>query len=182
MVKDKIIDELLEFVKIFIISVIAVILFVTFIAKPVTVMGSSMYPTLVDGDYGFSSVISLNISELKRFDVVVIESEELDELIVKRIIGLPSETIAYQNDQLYVNGVLVEEAFLDNEYVREQKEKFGYFTDDFEIELAENEYFYLGDNRLNSTDARVLGPITKDKIFCKGLFTLLPLERFAKGA
>lgn len=180
--KSKVADELISFFKTILFSIIFVFIFVTFIAKPVKVVGSSMYPTLIDGQYGFSSVISLNVSEINRFDVVVIDSDALNELIVKRIIGLPGEHIVYKDEKLYIDDKYVEQDFLDQEYVTSEIEANGSFTENFEYTLANDQYFFMGDNRNHSTDSRTIGPITKQDIVCKSIFTLLPFNKFGDTA
>lgn len=175
---NAILKELKSFLKIIIFSVIFVFVFTTFIAKPIKVSGSSMYPTLIDKQYAFSSVISLNLSDIKRFDVVVIDSKALNELIVKRIIGLPGDKIVYKDEKLYIDGTFIEQKFLDTEYKNQKISELGFFTEDFEVTLAEDQYFFMGDNRGNSTDSRIIGPVSKSDILSKDIFTILPLDRF----
>ncbi len=168
--------ELFDFFKDIAISLIVVFLFVHFVASPVQVIGSSMYPTLQDGEYGFSNVISTSLGHLNRFDIVIVYIEEKDEYIVKRIIGMPNETVEYRDGHLYINGEYVEEEFLDEEYVNSYSE--GTFMEDFgPIILGEDEYFCLGDNRPHSSDSRYYGAFTKNQIVSKGIFVIWPLKQ-----
>jgi len=140
-------------------------LLMTFVLTSVVVSGSSMYPTLHDGDYGFSFILTKNL-KVERFDIVVVKHEE--DLIVKRIIGMPGETIKYSDNKLYVNGEYVEEDFLDENTK----------TNDFEYTLGEGEYYVLGDNRSSSKDSRAYGTFTIDDFVSSNVFVIWPFTHF----
>lgn len=123
-----------------------------------------MDPTLNDKDIMLLDEISYRFSDIERFDIVVVKEE--DEYLIKRVIGLPGETVEYKNDKLYIDGKYVKEDF-------KHKETF-----DFSTTLGKDEYFIMGDNRTNSTDSRVFGPISRDKIMGKTSLTILPISRF----
>ena len=149
----------------FICSVAAItFILMRFVLLPCVVQGDSMYPFLQDGDYGFSFIISRNIS-ISRFDIAVIKVKN-EKLLVKRVVGLPGEEIVYKDNRLYVNGVYVEEPFLQE----------NVSTSDLEIRLSENEYYCLGDNRNISRDSRYYGPFKEDIILSTHLFVLYPFE------
>lgn len=169
--------ELLSYLIIFIGSFLLFTFITKFIFKPVNVDGESMHPTLVDHDRGFSNILAKDW-EISRLDIVVVEGKgNLDELWVKRVIGLPHDTIYAKDDVLYVNGIKVDEDFLDEEYVDEIREKFGMFTEDFdEVTLGEDEYFLMGDNRRYSMDSRMVGSFHKDEIVSKGIFIYYPFN------
>jgi len=169
------VEEIVSFAKMLAVSFVIVFLFTHFVAKPVRVEGDSMYPTLKDQDLGFSSVMKLD--EIERFDIVVVKLDHQDKYIVKRVIGLPNESIMFKEDQLYINNQPMDQSFLSEEYVNSQK-IHGIFTYDFSsVQLNENEYFLMGDNRMNSQDSRSYGPFRKDQIVSKHLFTIFPLNR-----
>ncbi|TFG83149.1 MAG: signal peptidase I, partial [Erysipelotrichales bacterium] len=86
-----------EFGKSLLFSIIFVVVFTTFIAKPIRVNGSSMYPTLIDQELGFSNVLTLKTFGIRRFDVVIVYVDQLSEYLVKRVIALPGETVSYKN-------------------------------------------------------------------------------------
>ena len=103
--------ELIDLIKTMVFSLIVVFLITTFVAKPVKVNGDSMYPQVKDEQVGFSMVFGKN--QIERFDIVVVYIEEANKYLVKRVIALPNETVSYKDSQLYINGVAVDEAFLD---------------------------------------------------------------------
>ena len=152
-----------EFLPYFMI-ILVVVLIKTFVVSPIRVNGASMNPTLNDKDIMLLDEISYRFFDVERFDIVVVKEE--DEYLIKRVIGLPGETVEYKNDKLYIDGKYVKEDF-------KHKETF-----DFSTTLGKDEYFIMGDNRTNSTDSRVFGPISRDKIMGKTSLTILPISRF----
>ena len=152
-----------EFLPYFII--ILVVVFVKmFVVSPIRVNGASMNPTLNDKDIMILNEISYRFSEIERFNIVVVKEE--NEYLIKRIIGLPREKIEYKDNKLYIDGKYVKEDFKHME------------TMDFSTTLGEDEYFIMGDNRTNSTDSRIFGPISRDEIIGKTSLTILPISRF----
>lgn len=160
----KIIQDLIPYV----IIIIVVVLIRTFIVTPVRVDGSSMYPTLKNGEI---LILKKYDHSYDRFDIVVVKYR--GERLVKRIIGLPGEHIAYTDSKLYVNDKLVEEPFLP--------ENLSF--DDFDNILLghnfipDNYYLVVGDNRNNSTDSRVIGFISKDDILGVTNFRIFPFNK-----
>ncbi|UNT95713.1 signal peptidase I [Allobaculum mucilyticum] len=183
-------DDILDFVKVFAISAIVILLFVNFIAHPVTVVGHSMDPTLQNGEYGFTSVISPMVSDPSRGDIVVVNQKNEQgetERWVKRVIGLPGETIECRNGKVYVDGVVLDESsYLKQDFIDEALAKYkadhgqqdyGTFNYDFSpVTLGEDEYWVMGDNRMNSKDSREIGPIKKDEIYGMGVLVLYPFN------
>ncbi len=164
----RIVKELIPYI----IIVICVVLFRTFIATPVVVDGPSMDPTLKNGQLLILEKIDKNY---KRMDIVIVKTkiDGSKERLVKRIIGLPGEIIEYKHDKLYVNGKIV-------------KDQFSSITDRFSIEeiyntkkIPEGYYFVMGDNRnvsLDSRDKRV-GFIKKNEIVGKAVFRIFPFNK-----
>ena len=152
----------------------------SFLFKPARVQGTSMNPTIKDGSLGFSSIVGKNVNGIKRFDIAVIRLEVKNELLIKRVIGLPGETVSFQNGELYIDGVLYQQDFLDQEYVAGEMKKYGRssFTEDFTVTLGEDEYFCMGDNRIVSADSRVYGPFSSRDILSCGLFVFFPFDSF----
>ena len=148
----------------YIIVIILVLLFKKFVVSPIKVNGNSMFKTLHDGDIMILNIIGYRFSDVERFDIVVVD--EGDEYLIKRVIGLPGETIEYRDNQLYVNGKKVKENY--------SSEK----TDDFKVKVSKDSYFVLGDNRTNSLDSRYFGAFKRKKILGKTKLTIFPFNRF----
>ena len=173
-------DDIWDIIKTVVVTFLVCFVITHYIAMPVRVDGTSMYPNLYNDSIGFSSVISTRIEAIERFDVVIVHLQDKNENLVKRVIGLPNETIEYIDDVLYVDGIKVDEPFLDKNYCESQIMLRGLnnFTSDFTYTLADNEYFCLGDNRAVSQDSRFYGPFSSGQIIAKGVFTIFPLSKF----
>ena len=170
-------NYLWSFIKSILLALILVFIINTWLFKAVQVVGSSMYPTLKDGQQGFSSVISLNMEGLDRFDIVVVSTDP--DFLVKRIIGLPNDKLEFRNDYLYINDEIIDQDFLNDAYVREVKASYPYFTDNYgPIQLGEDEYFLMGDNRHVSIDSRFsqYGSFNKEDIISKYMMVLYPFD------
>lgn len=169
-------ESLWDLAKTFFTCLIIVMLFVNFVARPIHVEGRSMYPTLESGSIGFANVFGRKFMTLERFDIAIIHVENPDEYIVKRIIGMPHETLEYHDDMLYINGEPVEQPFLDTDYRKSYEDQFT--TDIEPITLGEDEYYCLGDNRPVSRDSRYYGPFKGSRIIAKGAFIFFPFNEF----
>ena len=183
-------EDILGFIKVFVVSAIVILLFVNFVAHPVRVDGRSMYPTLKDGEFGFTNVGGVLLNGVERGDIVVVTMEEEGQKThwVKRVIGLPGDTVSCVNDVVYINGkVLDETKYIDPDYRQSLVDKFGYFNkvpdadntnvEDFEeVKLGDDEYYIMGDNRPYSKDSRYVGPVKKSQIFAKKMLVLLPIS------
>lgn len=183
-------EDILGFIKVFVVSAIVILLFVNFVAHPVRVDGRSMYPTLKDGEFGFTNVGGVLLNGIERGDIVVVTMEEEGQKThwVKRVIGLPGDTVSCVNDVVYINGkVLDETKYIAPDYRQSLVDKFGYFNkvpnadntnvEDFEeVKLGDDEYYVMGDNRPYSKDSRYVGPVKKSQIFAKKMLVLLPIS------
>ena len=154
----KVIKELIPYI----IIIVAVVLIRTFIITPVKVDGDSMKETLNDNDI----LLLYKLGSIKRFAIVVLDEAYDNEKIIKRVIGMPGETVSIKNDKIYINGKVIDNSFA-----------YGTTSDVDKIELGEDEYFILGDNRLISKDSRYFGPVTKGEIIGKVVFRLFPFNK-----
>ena len=173
----RILKQLLSYVKVVVVTWVTVFIVANFVFRPVIVEGRSMYPTLHDQDIGIANIIGLKVMGVKRFDIVVIDLDEYDNLLVKRVIGLPNEKVEFKDDKLYIDDVYLEEGFLDDEYKSGYQNKGQRFTDDFSIQLGEDEYFCMGDNRPHSSDCRRFGPVNFSQFVCKQVFIFYPFKK-----
>lgn len=152
-----------EFLPYFVIILVVVFIKI-FIVSPIRVNGTSMNPTLNNKDIMLLDEISYRFSDIERFDIVVVKEE--NEYLIKRVIGLPGEKVEYKDNKLYIDDKYVKEDFKHKE------------TMDFSTTLEKDEYFIMGDNRTNSTDSRIFGPVFRDEIMGKTSLTILPFSRF----
>lgn len=172
-------NELWEWAKAIIIAVIVVGGIRFFLFEPVLVDGESMMPTFEDGERIIVNKIGYTLGEPERYDIVVFHASE-EEDYIKRIIGLPGDHIAFENDELLINGEIQEEPYLSS--LKEQKSD-GNLTKDFTLEelleieeIPEGYVFVLGDNRENSTDSRVIGLVPREEIMGNAMFVFWPLD------
>jgi signal peptidase I len=147
---------------------------ITYVGQRTRVSGHSMEPTLSDGDNLIVDKISYRFHDPERFDIIIFPYQyEEDTYYIKRIIGLPGETVWINtNGDIYIDGVLLEES-----YGLERMSYAGLAASP--ITLGEDEYFVLGDNRNNSTDSRfdVVGPIKRDDIIGKAWVRIYPFDK-----
>ena len=151
-------------------------LVITFVGQRTEVDGNSMEPMLSNGDNLIVDKISYRFGDPKRFDIIVFPFRyQEDTYYIKRIIGLPGETVQIdEQGNIYINGELLQES-----YGREiiQPEHIGIARDP--IVLGEDEYFVMGDNRNNSTDSRteVVGNIKRKDIVGRAWVRIWPLSK-----
>lgn len=153
----------------YIIIIFVVVLIRTFIITPAIVVGDSMLPTLKDGQILLLNKYTYHFNEIKRNDIIVIKVGKSE--IIKRVIGLPGETIEYRNNTLYINGKATED-------------KYNTETDDFTLKgicncdkIPEDKYLVLGDNRVVSSDSRIIGLIDKKDIIGRTKLSLWPIKK-----
>ena len=147
-----------------------------FLGRPFTVSGASMYPTLHNGD----RMVLSKVGDVHRFDVVILKAPDENVEYIKRVIGMPGDTVEMKNGVLYINGKKVDQPFINTEALAKQT----VFIDDFTLEsltgeakVPEGKYFVLGDNRGVSKDSRMIGFIDRSAIEGKAVFTIWPFGR-----
>lgn len=136
--------------------------------------GPSMQPNFWAGQFLVVSRAHYLFGDPARGEIVVFDppgddDQADDPLLIKRLIGMPGDTVELREQQVYINGVL-----LDEPYINEPCEPSR--CRDNSWELGPNEYFFMGDNRNNSRDSRVFGPVTRDRIIGEAIIRYWPLE------
>lgn len=147
-------------------------LIITFVGQRTRVSGHSMEATLHDGDNLIVDKLSYHFREPKRFEIIVFPYRHKENTYyIKRIIGLPGETVQVKDGYVYINGEK-----LDENYGLEVMEDAGIAAEP--IELGEDEYFVLGDNRNHSSDSRdpSVGILHRDELIGRALVRIWPLD------
>lgn len=147
----------------YILIIVLIILIRTFVVTPVRVRGTSMDDTLKEGQI----LLLFKQSNFGKEDIVVVSEEVEGSRIIKRIIGVPGDTIKCIDNIIYINNEKYDDKYANNP------------TSDFdEITLKDDEYFVLGDNRKVSEDSRYFGPVKEKYIVGKANFIIFPFNKF----
>ena len=154
--------ELTKYVLIFIIIGLLLQLFVATIFR---ISGISMEPNFFDGQFVLVDKLTYESSSPKRGDVVIMKfpADPENRKFIKRIIGLPGETVEIKNNDILINGIRIQETYLERN-IRTRP--------DLKRELNDDEYFVIGDNRENSNDSRFWGPLPENAIIGKAQIVL----------
>ncbi len=147
-----------------------------FLVQPFVVEGHSMDPNFSDQEYLLVNRLSYRISTPKRGDVVVFKAPSNPQYdYIKRVIGLPGETVVIKDNHIYVNGQIIQEDYLaaDTQTLIKNSK-----TATLEITLNNDEYFVLGDNREHSSDSREWGVLPKNMIIGKAWLSIYPWKTF----
>ncbi len=168
----KIISELLLYLVIVLLCMFVV---PKYIIQRTIVNGTSMQDTLHTGESLLVEKITHHFNDPDRYDIVVFYpfGKDTEEYYVKRVIGLPGETIQIKDNNIYINGEIIEDNFSNG-------------TDTYPgiaaepLELGSDEFFMIGDNRADSYDSRYMdiGPITRDKISGRAILRMYPFNKF----
>ena len=141
------------------------------IAAPFYVGSGSMVPTLMVWDRILINKLAYDFAGPQRGDIVLFESPEgTEDPLIKRVVGLPGDTIEVRAGALYVNGRRQREPYV-NDHLRNMQSPYG------PTEVPEGHYFMMGDNRGNSADSRVFGPVPEENLIGEALFRFWPPGR-----
>lgn len=163
----------IEWAAILLIAVVAAVLLRTFVIQPYFIPSGSMEPTLKVGDKVLVNKLSYHMHSVQRGDVVVFKrppndyNPEIKDLI-KRVIGLPDETISAQGGHVFIDGRQLKEPWLPKNVVT---------TNFSPVHIPAGDYFVMGDNRSNSADSRVIGPIAGNLIVGRAFMIVWPIGR-----
>lgn len=159
----------------YIIFIVVILVIAVYVVGLQQIVGPSMTPTLRNGDIVILDKLSYRFSEIKRDDIVALYYADT-KFLVKRVVGLPGETVEFKDNKLYINDKYYEEKYLDDDIV----------TDNFSLEelnyttIPDDMYLVLGDNRGDSMDSRDsdVGLIPKKDIYGKVRFKIWPINEF----
>lgn len=162
--------DLIDWAKAIIFAIILAFLLRSFIFATSIVEGSSMYPTLKDGERVVFNKILYHVDEPNRGEIIIIQRP--DKNYVKRVIGLPSDTVQVKNHTLYINGKEQTQTYLKSNAINGTRD-FG------PVQVPKDDYFVMGDNRSISMDSRNgLGFIKRDEIIGRSELVVFPFDQF----
>lgn len=176
--KNEIFAFIWETVKIVAISLAIILPIRYFLVQPFFVKGASMESNFQDGDYIFVDELSYDFSNPSRGDVVIFRYPlDQTQFFIKRVIGLPGETVDIKDNKVTIYNKAHPDGFVLSEpYLDPGQETLGTVR----MTLDDNEYFVMGDNRLESSDSRRWGPVNRTLITGRAFVRLWPLNRVAK--
>jgi len=144
---------------------------IVFLYQPVKVEGTSMAPLLSDQERIFINKFVYRFEPIERGDVVVFWYPlDHTKSFIKRVVGLPGETVEIRQGTLYVNGKVVPEPYVPPQY--EDSSDFG------PVRVPKESFFVLGDHRISSNDSRVFGPVSSQYIYGRAVFAYWPVDHF----
>jgi len=144
---------------------------IVFLYQPVKVEGTSMAPLLSDQERIFINKFVYRFEDIHRGDVVVFWYPlDRSKSFIKRVIGLPGETVDIRRGLLYVNGQLIPEPYVPPQYTD--------VTDFGPVKVPKDSYFVMGDHRISSNDSRVFGPVASQFIYGRAVFAYWPVDHF----
>ena len=157
-----------EVVKVVLISLAIILPIRLFLVQPFYVEGASMEPNFYQNEYLIIDELSYRFNEKQRGEVIIFKNpKNTRAYFIKRIIGLPGEAVSIDEGRVYIDGEILEEAYIEN-----------FSSDKHEaITLEENEYFLMGDNRSNSLDSRQIGPVNESYVIGRVWVRGWPINR-----
>ncbi len=173
--KQRIGSSLWDTIKFIVLALIIVTPIRMFVAQPFIVSGSSMDPTFATGQYLIVDELSYHLGDPARGDVIILRyPKDTTKFFIKRVIGLPNETVEIQNGAVTIKNTEHPEGFAMNEpYIKYPK------NDTMTKILGEGEYFVMGDNRAASSDSRYWGTVPRNLVVGRALIRLLPVASAA---
>lgn len=170
------VSALFDFLQGIVVILALMVMVYLFVMSPQEINGASMEPNFHNGEFILTNKVEYRVSNPKRGDVVIFKSPKNKEIdYIKRVIGLPGDTVALRNNAIYVNGNKLEESYLAPGVVI-----FGesYLHENQEVTVPPGKYFVLGDNRPHSSDSREFGPIAKEDFIGKAFLRYWPFSQF----
>ncbi|MFC5540326.1 MAG: signal peptidase I [Bacilli bacterium] len=174
MKENKIVKELASWFLVILMGYAIAFICREYIFSPVVVDGASMSPTYENEDI----ILVSKISKIERFDHIVFKAPYEDEYYIKRVIGLPGDTIEMKDDVLIINGKEYEEPYVNRNSVSQMRTTENFTLEELtgEKTVPEGYIFVLGDNRLRSYDSRHFGLIPLDDVYGESKMRIYPLK------
>jgi len=176
----KILRFVLEFIQSIVLALSVFVLLYFFVMQPNEVKGSSMLPNFEDGEFLLTDKITYQFKrDPARGDVVVFKAPPSEPCAadeceyIKRVIGLPGDTVMVKNNSVYLNGEILIEDFLPKSFVTEPQ---SFLREGREVVIPSGEYLLLGDNRSHSRDGREFGPVPRESIVGRAFFKYWPVS------
>ena len=170
----KIYSFLIDSVQTFLMAAAVFLVIYIFLFRPFEVKGESMFPNFLNKEYVLTNLISLRFSDPKQGEVIVFKSPtDAEKDYIKRVIGVPGDTVEVRNGQIFVNGNLLDES----PYLDSSVKTFGgaFLKEGVAVTVPDGQYFVMGDNRLYSSDSREWGFVTKEAIIGRSFLVYWPL-------
>lgn len=165
---------ILDTVRFILISLVLVLGFRYFVAQPFIVSGDSMVPTFKNGEYLIVDELSYRFEKPSRGDVIIMRYPlDPSKYFIKRIIGLPGETLNFEGEKITVTTIEKKLMVLSEPYIQNPR------SDSITVTLSDNQYYVLGDNRGASSDSRRWGPLPAGNIIGRPLLRLIPISRLS---
>lgn len=164
-----------SFLETVIVALVITVVLYLFVMTPHEVVGNSMHPTYKNGEYLMANKISYKLHKPERGDVVIFKYSDTQDFI-KRIIGLPGDTVMLKDGNIYINGVKLEESDYLSESIYTNGQE--YLKEGQSITVPDGEYFVCGDNRNHSSDSRAFGPVKLQNIKGKAWIVYFPFSQF----
>ncbi|MGL4345171.1 MAG: signal peptidase I [Cellulosilyticaceae bacterium] len=166
----------LDFIREMLMFLLIVILINSFVVMNTQVPSASMEPTIMTGDRTFVSQMPYYYRDPKRGEIIVFNEGEVK--MVKRVIGMPGETIEIKEGYVYINGERLDESRYLEDTVETLYEEMPYdLAQEMPYTIPEGYYFVMGDNRMDSLDSRAYGSISREVIIAKGSFRFYPFDK-----
>ena len=157
------------------------VLIYVFLAQPHQVSGRSMFPTFHNGEFLLTNKLAYRQGLPQRGDVIIFRAPSTAHCpsggacdFIKRVIGLPGETVSVHDNQVYINGQLLTEPYLGPEYPTHGD---AFLRDGTEYTVGEGEYMVMGDNRPGSSDSRAFGPVPVKNFIGKAWIRYWPFDK-----
>jgi signal peptidase I len=161
-----------EFIKTVIIIVILAAVIRLFVIQPFIVDGQSMEPNFQNNDYLITEKVSFHFSEPRRGETVILRPPDNPTVnYLKRIIGIPGDTVSIKKGDVYVNAKKIDEPYIDGQKTLTVK------NEDLTVTLKQDEYFVMGDNRNHSRDSREIGPVPRHNLVSHVWIRLFPFNK-----